>query len=113
MERFYWVYVPLVWALRLGLPSSFTRRVMTGEMIVDADPFQTDLPILHRWSDELPHADDARRPLCSERLSGLLSGTRDRRAESRAEAVPCSPGFRAARASNRSSRGSAISTWSS
>lgn len=63
MEGFYWVYVPLVWALRLGLPSSFTRRVVSGEMIVDTEPSEADLSMLHRWSDELPHADDARRRL--------------------------------------------------
>ena len=61
MERFYWVYVPLVWALRLGLPRSFTGRLMSGEMIVD--PFQADLPMLDRWCNELPHADEARRRL--------------------------------------------------
>ena len=63
MEGFYWVYVPLVWALRLGLPSSFTRRIVSGEMIIDAEPSEADLPMLHRWSDELPYADDARRRL--------------------------------------------------
>jgi AraC family transcriptional regulator, melibiose operon regulatory protein len=63
MERFYWVYVPLVWALRLGLPSSFTRRVMSGEMILDTDPSEADIPMLARWCDELPHADEARRRL--------------------------------------------------
>jgi AraC-like DNA-binding protein len=63
MERFYWVYVPLVWALRLGLPSSFTRRLMSSEMIIDAEPSEADLPMLDRWCDELPHADEARRRL--------------------------------------------------
>ena len=63
VERFYWVYVPLVWLLRLGLPSSFTRRLVSGEMIVDADPFEADIPMLDRWCDELPQADEARRRL--------------------------------------------------
>ena len=63
VESFYWVYLPLVWALRLGLPTAFTRRVMSGQMILDAAPSGTDRPMLDRWSDELPHADEARRRL--------------------------------------------------
>jgi AraC-like DNA-binding protein len=63
VEEFYWVYVPLVWVLRLGLPSSFMRRLMSGEMICDAEPLEMDCPMLVRWSDELPHADEARRRL--------------------------------------------------
>jgi AraC family transcriptional regulator, melibiose operon regulatory protein len=63
MERCYWVYVPLVWILRLGLPSSFMRRVMSGAMVVDADPSEADPIMLERWTDELPHAVDARRRL--------------------------------------------------
>jgi AraC family transcriptional regulator, melibiose operon regulatory protein len=63
VEEFYWVYVPLVWVLHLGLPSSFLRRVMSGEMILDADPSETDRVMLDRWCEELPHADDARRRL--------------------------------------------------
>jgi AraC-like DNA-binding protein len=63
VEEFYWVYVPLVWALRLGLPGSFMRRLMSGEMICDADPSEAGLVMLNKWSDELPHADDARRRL--------------------------------------------------
>jgi AraC family transcriptional regulator, melibiose operon regulatory protein len=63
VEEFYWVYVPLVWILRLGLPSSFMRRLMSGEMICDAEPLETDRPMLDRWSSELPHADGVRRRL--------------------------------------------------
>ncbi len=63
VEEFYWVYVPLVWVLRLGLPSSFMRRLMSGEMICDAEPLETDRPMLDRWSSELPHADGERRRL--------------------------------------------------
>jgi AraC-like DNA-binding protein len=63
VESFYWVYLPLVWALRLGLPTAFIRRVMSGQMILDAAPSGTDLPMLARWSDELPHADEARHRL--------------------------------------------------
>jgi AraC-like DNA-binding protein len=62
-ESFYWVYVPLVWLLRLGLPASFMRRVMGGDMIFDADPLGSDRVMLDRWSDELPHADESRRRL--------------------------------------------------
>src|SRR3712207_5566743 len=63
VEEFYWVYVPLVWVLRLGLPSSFMRHLMGGEMICDAEPLEADRAMLDRWSDELPRADDARRRL--------------------------------------------------
>lgn len=63
VEKFYWIYVPLVWLLRLGLPDCFMRRVMSGEMIVDADPSEVDCAMLDRWSSELPHADDGRRRL--------------------------------------------------
>jgi len=63
VEEFYWVYVPLVWVLRLGLPNSFMRRLMSGEMVLDAEPLEADRPMLDRWSDELPRADDARRRL--------------------------------------------------
>jgi AraC family transcriptional regulator, melibiose operon regulatory protein len=63
VEQFYWVYVPLVWVLRLGLPSSFMRRLMGGEMICDAEPLQTDRPMLDLWSSEFPQADGVRRRL--------------------------------------------------
>ena len=63
VEEFYWVYVPLVWVLRLGLPRSFMRRLLSGEMICDAEPLETDRPMLDRWSSELPHADGERRRL--------------------------------------------------
>jgi AraC family transcriptional regulator, melibiose operon regulatory protein len=63
VEEFYWVYVPLVWVLRLGLPSSFMRRLMSGEMICDAEPLETDRQMLDRWSSELPHAYRVRRRL--------------------------------------------------
>ncbi len=63
VEEFYWVYVPLVWVLRLGLPSSFMRRLVSGEMIRDAEPLETDRPTLDRWCSELPHADGERRRL--------------------------------------------------
>ena len=63
VEEFYWVYVPLVWVLRLGLPSSFMRHLMSGKMICDAEPLEADRPMLDRWSDELPRVDDARRRL--------------------------------------------------
>jgi AraC family transcriptional regulator, melibiose operon regulatory protein len=63
VERFYWVYVPLVWVLRLGLPGSFMRRLMSGDMIFDVEPSETDRMMLDRWSDELLRADDARRRL--------------------------------------------------
>lgn len=61
--EFYWVYVPLVWVLRWGLPNSFMGRVMGGEMIVDTAPLEADLAMLDRWSEEMPHADDARHRL--------------------------------------------------
>jgi len=63
VEEFYWAYVPLVWVLRLGLPSSFMRRLMSGEMICDAEPLETDRPMLDRWSSELSHADGEHRRL--------------------------------------------------
>lgn len=63
IEKFYWVYVPLVSLLRLGLPESVMRRVMGGEMLVDAEPSDADPLMLDRWSEELPDADDARRRL--------------------------------------------------
>ena len=62
-ETFYWVYVPLVWVMRLGLPASFMGRVMGGDLISDARPSAEDRPMLDRWSGELPDADDARRRL--------------------------------------------------
>ncbi len=63
IEMFYWIYVPLVWVLRLGLPNPFMRRLMTGDLIVDADPLEADRATLDRWSDELPDADLSRRHL--------------------------------------------------
>jgi AraC-like DNA-binding protein len=63
VEKFYWVYVPLVWVLRLRLPGSFMQRVMSGEMVVDADPSEVDRVMLDRWSGELPNADEDRRRL--------------------------------------------------
>ncbi|MGH3088641.1 MAG: helix-turn-helix domain-containing protein [Rubrobacteraceae bacterium] len=63
VEDFFWVYVPLVWLLRLNLPESFMRRIMDGEMLVDAEPTEADPLMLERWCDELPNADDARKRL--------------------------------------------------
>lgn len=63
IKKFYWAYVPLVWVLRLGLPGSFMRRVMGGDMVVDTDPLEADHEILDRWSAELPHANAGRRHL--------------------------------------------------
>lgn len=63
VEVFHWIYVPLTWVLRLGLPNPFMRRVMAGEMVVDDDPLGADRPILDRWNDEFPDADEARRRL--------------------------------------------------
>lgn len=63
VEEFYWVYVPLVWVLRLGLPDSFMRRVMGGGMITDANPLEADRAMLDRWSSELPDADEGHRRL--------------------------------------------------
>src|SRR3712207_7912504 len=40
VEEFYWVYVPLVWVLRLGLPRSFMSHLMSGKMICDAEPLE-------------------------------------------------------------------------
>ncbi len=60
MEDFYWVYVPLVWVLRLGLPAPFMRRVMGGEMVVDTEPLEEDRAMLDRWSEELGGADEDR-----------------------------------------------------
>lgn len=62
MKDFFWVYVPLVWVLRWGLPESFMRRLMSGEMLVE-EPSEMDREVLERWSDELPHADANRRRL--------------------------------------------------
>lgn len=63
-ERFYWVYVPLVWLLKLGLPESFVERMMAGEMIFDPEPDpHSDEKMLGRWCDELPDADEARHRL--------------------------------------------------
>jgi AraC-like DNA-binding protein len=72
VEEFYWVYVPLVWVLGLGLPGPFMRCVMRGEMIVDADPLEADRVMLDRWSDELPHADDARRRLIIQEVESRI-----------------------------------------
>jgi len=63
IERFYWIYIPLAWVLRLGLSRSFIRRLMTGEMIVDVDPLEEDRVMLDRWSGELPDAELSRRQL--------------------------------------------------
>ena len=62
MKDFFWVYVPLVWVLRWGLPEPFMRRLMSGEMLVD-EPSGMDRAVLERWCDELPHADANRRRL--------------------------------------------------
>ncbi|QIN83486.1 helix-turn-helix domain-containing protein [Rubrobacter tropicus] len=72
VDDFYWVYVPLAWALRLGLPNAFTRRVMSGELVVDADPLGTDPPMLSRWSEELPGADEARTRLIVREVENRL-----------------------------------------
>ena len=66
VEKFYWIYVPLVWVLRLGLPGPFMRRLMGGDLVIDADPLEGDRAMLDRWSDELPHADDRRRLIIRE-----------------------------------------------
>ena len=63
VERFYWIYIPLVWILCLGLPGSFMRRVMGGDMLVDTAPTEADRVMLDRWSEELPHADEVRKRL--------------------------------------------------
>lgn len=62
VEDFFWVYVPLVWVLRWGLPRPFMRRLMSGEMLVD-EPSEVDHAVLERWSEELPDADANRRRL--------------------------------------------------
>lgn len=72
MDGFYWAYVPLVWLLRLGLPASFMRRVMGGEMIVDAEPLEADRAMLDRWCEELPAADERRRRLIVRELEARL-----------------------------------------
>lgn len=61
-EDFFWVYVPLVWVLRWGLPEPFMRRLMSGEMLVD-EASEMDHAVLERWSEELPQADANRRRL--------------------------------------------------
>ena len=72
IDDFYWIYVPLTWALRLGLPNPFTRRVMAGEMVVDNEPLAADRPMLDRWSEELPGADEARRRLIVREVENRL-----------------------------------------
>lgn len=72
VEDFYWVYVPLTWALRLGLPNAFTRRVMAGELVVDADPDKSDRSMLDRWCEELPGADEARARLVVREVENRL-----------------------------------------
>ena len=48
------------------------RRVMGGEMICDAELLEADRPMLDRWSDELPRADDARRRLIIQEVETRL-----------------------------------------
>jgi AraC-like DNA-binding protein len=89
VEEFYWVYVPLVWLLRLGLPGPFMRRVMGGEMVVDADPLEADREMLERWSDELPRADDARmRLIVREVESRVMRLALSQTGEDKSEYVP-------------------------
>lgn len=72
IEDFYWAYVPLTWALGLDLPNAFTRRVMAGELVVDADPHESDRPMLDRWCEELPEADEARARLVVREVESRL-----------------------------------------
>lgn len=71
IEDFYWVYVPLVWVLRWGLPEPFMRRLMSGEMLVD-DPSPSDRMMLDRWSEELPDADADRRRLITKEVEARV-----------------------------------------
>lgn len=72
MECFYWIYVPLVWMLRLGLPRAFMRSVMGGEMVVDADPLAADREMLERWADELVGADEPFRRLIVQEIEARI-----------------------------------------
>ena len=72
MEDFYWVYMPLVWVLRLGLPASFMRQVMGGKMIVDAEPLEEDRTMLDRWSEELEQAEKDRERLIIREIETRL-----------------------------------------
>ena len=81
VEEFYWVYVPLVWVLRLGLPSSFMRHLMSGKMICDAEPLEADRPMLDRWSDELPRV--GRRPPSPDYPGGRDAGDEARAGSNR------------------------------
>ena len=73
VEDFYWVYVPLVWLLRLGLPGNFMRRVMGGEMIVDANPLEEDRVVLDRWSREAEYAGESRGRLVVREVENRLT----------------------------------------
>lgn len=74
MEDFYWVYMPLVWVLRLGLPMPLMRRVMAGEMIIDVEPLGEDRAMLDRWSEELDagEGNDKRRRLIIREVEARL-----------------------------------------
>ena len=39
------------------------KRLVNGEMICEAEPLETDRPMLDRWTAELPRADGVRRLL--------------------------------------------------
>ena len=71
VEDFYWVYVPLVWVLRWGLPDPFMRRLMSGEMLVD-EPSEVDRMVLDRWSEELPGANGRRRRLITREVESRV-----------------------------------------
>lgn len=72
MEDFYWVYVPLAWVMRLGLPAPFMRRVMGGGMIVDAEPLDEDRAMLDRWSKELESKHEDRTRLVIREVEARL-----------------------------------------
>ncbi len=72
VEDFYWVYVPLVWVLRWGLPDPFMRRLMSGEMLVD-EPSEVDRLVLDRWNEELPGANGRRRRLITREVESRVT----------------------------------------
>ncbi len=72
MEVFFWVYVPLVWVLRWGLPEPFMPRLMSGEMLAD-EPSKMDRAVLERWSEELPYADANRRRLIIRKVEARVT----------------------------------------
>lgn len=72
MGDFYWVYVPLVWVLRWGLPEPFMRRLMSGEMLAD-DPSEVDRLLLDRWNEELPDADPNRLRLITREVEARVT----------------------------------------